>query len=131
VRRLEIRAFEASESGRARALIDSLHDLRELRRTSDQSLLLKEAELQKEEQGLIDGRAKLVSQAASEAGIAQLDKELREVRSNYEALQARINNQPRANYLLRPTPLTYEEIQNEVTDAETSLLSFSLGVRKS
>jgi len=104
-RRLEIRAFEASESGRARALIDSLHDLRELRQPSDPSLLLKEAELQKEEQRLIDGRAKLVSQAASEAGIAQLDKELREVRSNYEALEARINDQPRANYLLRPTPL--------------------------
>ncbi|HEY2961390.1 MAG TPA: CHAT domain-containing protein [Pyrinomonadaceae bacterium] len=130
-RELEIRAFEASESGRARALIDSLHDLRELRQPSDPSLLLKEAQLQKEEQKLIDAHAKLVSQSVSEAEIGELDKKLREVRANNEALQARINDRDKSSYLLCPTPLTYEEIQNEVTDAETSLLSFSLGARKS
>jgi len=130
-RELEIRAFEASESGRARALIDSLHDLRELRHPGDPSLLPKEAQLQKDEQKLIDARAKLVSQSGSEAEIADVDQHLREVRSNYEALEARINDHPGLNYLLRPTSLTYEQIQNEVTDADTSLLSFSLGTKKS
>lgn len=130
-RQLEIRAFEASESGRARALIDSLHDLRELRQPSDPSLLPKEAQLQKEEQKLIDDRAKLVSQSGSETQIAEIDKKLREVRSNYEALEARINDRSGSSFLLHPTPLTYKEIEDEVTDADTSLLSFSLGAKKS
>jgi CHAT domain-containing protein len=129
--RLEVSAFEASESGRARSLLDSLHDLRELRQPSDPSLPSEEAKLQKEEQRLIDERSKLVSQGASEEERARVEKELTGVRSKYEALEARINNNPRFNYLLRPAPLSYEEIRKQVTDRQTSLLSYSLGTEKS
>jgi CHAT domain-containing protein len=125
------RAFEASESGRARALIDSLHNLNELRQPTDPALVLEEAALQKKEQELIDKQASLASQGGSDDEKARVNQELTEVHSRYETLQARINNNARFNYLLRPTPLGYEEIRAELTDAGTSLLSYSLGAQKS
>jgi CHAT domain-containing protein len=128
---LEIRAFEISESGRARALIDSLHDLRELRQPSDPALLAEEKKLQVNEQELIDERATLISQGGSDAEKARIDQELTKVHSNNEALRARINSNARFDYLLRPNPLGYEEIRKELTDAQTSLLSYSLGTQKS
>ena len=130
-RQLEIRAFEISETGRARALIDSLHDLRELRQPSEPALLKEEADSQVKEQELIDKRAKLMSESGSEEEIAAVDKDLTEIRSRYEALEARINTNARFNYLLRPTPLSFEEIKNELTDDHTALLSYSLGTNKS
>ena len=130
-RALEVRAFEVSESGRARALMDSLHVLRELRQPSDPALLKVEKELQVNEQKLIDARAGLMGQNGNEAEKARMDQELTKLHSDYEALQARIKSNARFNYLLRSNPLGYEEIRNELTDAQTSLLSFSLGAQKS
>lgn len=128
-RQLEIRAFEASEAGRARALIDSLHDLRELRQPSDPSLFAQEKALQQEEQKLIDAQARLISQAGTKAELDAIDKDLAVVRAKYEAVEARINDS--STSLVRPTSLTYDEIRKEVTDSSTSLLSFSLGAEKS
>lgn len=125
------RAFEASESGRARALLDSLHDLRELRQPSDPALLTEEKDLQVKAQELIDRRAGLLSHGGSDDEKARVDQQLTEVSSRSEALDARINNNARFNYLLRPRPLGYEQIRAELTDSQTSLLSYSLGVRKS
>src|SRR6185369_12042793 len=113
---LEIRAFEISESGRARALIDSLHDLRELRQPSDPALLAEEKKLQVNEQELIDERASLLSQGGSDAEKTRIDQELTKVHSNNEALRARINSNARFDYLLRPNPLRYEEIRKELTN---------------
>jgi len=128
---LEVRAFEVNESGRARALLDSLHVLRELRQPSDPALLQQEEQLQKTEQKFIDARAKLVSQGGSDDEKARVDRDLTAVRSSYEALEARISNNARFDYLLRPSPLTYEQIRKELTDDQTSLLSYSLGAQKS
>ncbi len=128
---LEIRAFEMSESGRARALIDSLHDLRELRQPSDPALLAEEKKLQVNEQQLIDERASLMSQGGSDAEKTRIDQELTKVHSNNEALRARINSNARFDYLLQPNPLRYEDIRKELTNEQTSLLSYSLGTQKS
>ena len=128
---LVTRAFETSESGRARALIDSLHNLNELRQPTDPALVVEEADLQKKEQTLIDARARLASEGGSDEEKARVNQELTEVHSRYETLQAHINNNARFNYLLRPSPLRYEEIRKELTNAETSLLSYSLGAQKS
>ena len=128
---LVTRAFEASESGRARALLDSLHDLRELRQPSDPALLKVEKDLQAREQELIDRRASLLSHGGNDDEKARVDQDLTEVSSRYEALEARINNNARFNYLLRPRPLGYEQIRDELTDGQTSLLSYSLGAQKS
>ena len=128
---LVTRAFEASESGRARALIDSLHDFSTLRQPADRTLLKEEAKLQAKEQQLIDRRASLVSQGGSDEEIARLNQDLTQVHSNSEALEARINNDAGVSSFLQPGSLGYEEIRKELTDAETSLLSYSLGTQKS
>lgn len=130
--RLDVAAFEASELGRARSLLDSLRDYqRELRQASDPALLVEEEALQKKEQTLLDKQAKLRSEGGAAEDIKKVEDELTQVRAHYETLEAQINSTARYNNLLRPSPLTFEEIRSQVTDTETSLLEFSLGDRKS
>jgi CHAT domain-containing protein/tetratricopeptide (TPR) repeat protein len=127
-----VEAFEACELGRARSLLDSLQDYqKEMRRVSEPSLLITEASLQKQEQSLIDKRAKLLSQGSSAGARIVVESELREVRARYEALEAQINSSLKYTNLLRPAALSYNEIKEQVTDAETTLLEYSLGDQKS
>jgi CHAT domain-containing protein len=127
-----IRAFEAAESGRARALLDSLYGYqRELRKPSDPLLLLEEERLQKQEQQIVDERARLISRGGTEKERADIAQKLREIRAQFETLEARINSSAKFHDLLRPQPLSYERIRTDIADAETSLLSYSLGNEKS
>lgn len=129
--RLDIKAFEASESGRARSLMDVLRAYQqELRHPSDPLLLGAEEKLQNEEQALVDTKAKLLSRGASENERARVDQELRELRTRYETLQARINTSAKFTNLLRPN-LDYESIKEKVTNSDTALLEYSLGSRNS
>jgi CHAT domain-containing protein len=131
-RQFNVAAFETSESGRARSLLDSLKDYqRELRQVSDPNLLSEEEKIQKEEQQLLDKRASLKSEDASPEEKAKLENQLTDVRSRHEALEARINTSNRFNDLMHPSPLTCGEIQTRLLDPETSLLEYSLGDRKS
>jgi CHAT domain-containing protein len=127
-----IKALEAAESGRARALLDSLYNYqRELRQPSEPVLVLEEETLQREEQRLVDAKARLVSRGGTEAETAAVDGELREVRAKLETLEARIQSSTKFNDLLRPNPLRYERIRTEITNTQTSLLYYSLGSEKS
>lgn len=127
-----IRAFEAAEAGRARSLLDSLYGYqRELRQPSDSLLLLEEEKLQKQEQGLVDERTALLSHGGPESERAGTEQKLREVRAQLEALEARINSNSKFKDLLRSAPLTYEQIRTDITDTQTSLVSYSLGQGKS
>ena len=129
--RLEIDAFEINEAGRARALIDSLHVLGELRQPKDRALVPKEQDLLGEEQKLVDARAQLTGKEDSDKEKADVERQLTDVRSRLEALEADLKTNARFDDLLRSKPLKYEEIRNELTDADTSLLSYSLGTEKS
>lgn len=128
----DVKAFEASELGRARSLLDSLRDYqRELRGAADPALLIEEEDLQKKEQTLLDRQAKLQSEGATAEATRKVEDELTQVRTRRETVEAQMNADARFNNLLRPAPLSLEEIRREVTDGETSLLEFSLGDRKS
>lgn len=128
----DVRAFEASELGRARSLLDSLRDYqRELRREADPALLIEEEALQKKEQSLLDKLAKLQSENGDAEKVKEVEDELMRVRARSETVEAQINSDAKFNNLLRPMPLTLEEIRSHITDEETSLLEFSLGERKS
>ncbi len=123
-------AFEASEFGRARALLDSLHEYpKELRKPSDPLLVVKEEQLLRKEQELIDKRASLVGLSGVEKERNEIDKELTELKADYETLQARISGSSNFDNLL--TPLRYEETRSQLIDDETSVLSYSLGDSKS
>jgi len=127
-----IEAFEVAESGRARALLDSLYGYqRELRQPSDPLLLLEEEKLQNSEQQIVDTRERLLSHGGTEKDKAEVDQKLRDVRAQIETLEARIKSSAKFNDLLRPNPLSYERIRTEITDSQTSLLSYSLGDAKS
>ncbi len=130
--RYAVDAFEAAEAGRARALLDSLSGYqRELRQPSDPFLLHEEEQLQKKEQQLIDDRDSLLSRGGTENEKADVYQKLRDVRTQLASLDARINSSEKFNDLLRSKPLTYERIRTDITDSETSLLSYSLGDGKS
>lgn len=129
---LHIKAFEASENGRARALLDSLANYqKEVRQVTNPLLLFEEEELQKQEQELSDSKSRFVSGGREPKAIASIDKQLADVRSRYETLQARINSSAKFVDLLRPRPLSYESIKAQITDAETSLVEYSLGTGQS
>ena len=127
-----VEAFEVAESGRARALLDSLYGYqRELRQPSDPLLLFEEEKLQKRELQLVDERDALLSHGGTENYKLDVDQQLRDVRAQMETLDARIQTSAKFKDLLRPDPLSYERIQTELTDTQTSLLSYSLGNVKS
>jgi len=126
-RDLEIQAFEASESGRALALLDSLRSRqKEIRRPSDPLLLIEEEELQKREQQLRDSLAELVSRGAPEQDRQKINTDLTDVRSRYETLQARMNTNAKFTNLLWPEP-DYKKIKDQLIDSNTTLLEYSLG----
>ena len=128
----DIAAFEASEKGRARSLLDSLKDSqKELRQVANPLLLLDEEKLQKEEQQLLDEQAKLQSEGSSSEAKAKMGAELKDVRTRRETLEAQINSTDRFNNLIRALPLDFDEIKKQITDADTSLLEYSLGEQTS
>ena len=123
-----IAAFEASERGRARSLLDSLKDSqRELRKVANPKLLLDEEKLQREEQRLLDEQAKLQSEGSAREARLKLDAELKQARTRREMLAAEINTTAKFNDLIRALPLGFDEIRQQITDADTSLLEYSLG----
>jgi CHAT domain-containing protein len=127
-----VQAFEAAESGRARSLLDSLYRYqRELRRPSDPLLVLEQEKLQNTEQQLVDKRDRLLNRGGSERDKLDVDQNLRDIRTQIETLEAKINSSTKFNDLLRPTPLSYERIRTDITDSQTSLLYYSLGTEKS
>jgi CHAT domain-containing protein len=131
-KQFNVAAFEASELGRARSLLDTLKDYqRELRQVAEPSLLAEEAALQNKEQELFDRRAKLQSEGGRVEEREKIENELTQLRARRETLEAQINSTARFNDLLRPSPLTFEDIKKQITDTETSLLEYSLGAQKS
>jgi CHAT domain-containing protein len=123
-----VEAFEVSERGRARSLLDSLKDSqRELRQVANPALLYDEEKLQKEEQGLLDEQAKLESEGGAREASQELGAKLKEVRARRETLEAKINSTSRFKDLMRAAPLEFDEIKRQITDADTSLLEYALG----
>lgn len=128
----DIHAFEASEQGRARSLLDSLKDSqKELRQVANPLLLLDEEKLQKEEQQLVDEQAKLQSEGSSNEVKEKLRAQLKDVRTRRETLEAQINSTARFNNLIRALPLEFDDIRQQIADADTSLLEYSLGEQTS
>jgi CHAT domain-containing protein len=131
-RKLDVKAFEVSEHGRARALLDSLRTYRrDLRQVDDLSLLEREETLQKAEQKLVDEKAEQLSRGKTDQATEEIDRKLMDVRAQQDTLQARINTNSRYLEFTQPKPLSLQSIQNELTDDKTSLVEFALGNRQS
>ena len=130
---LERVAFNASETGRARSLLQLLSEAgSKIHHGIDHSLLERKLTLTE----LIDAKAQnqmeLLSGKHTEEEADAARKELSSLTNELEQLESRIReSSPQFNALVRPTPLGLEEIQEKILDHDTLLLEYSLGEERS
>jgi CHAT domain-containing protein len=129
----ESAAFNASETGRARSLLELLSEAgAEIRRGVDPDLLERQrslgqviAEKAEDQMHLLSGKHTAEQAAAALEEITALTTE-------YEQVEARIREaSPQYAALVQPVPLKLEETQQQVLDEHTVLLEYSLGEEKS
>ncbi len=130
---LERVAFNASETGRARSLLQLLSEAgSKIHHGIDHSLLERKLTLTE----LIDAKAQsqmeLLGGKHTEEEADAARKELSSLTNELEQLESRIReSSPQFNALVRPTPLAVEEIQEKILDRDTLLLEYSLGEERS
>jgi CHAT domain-containing protein len=126
-------AFNASETGRARSLLELLREANtEIRHGVDPALLERERTLAESIADKAQAQMRLVSGEHTEEQTKAVAKELAALTTDYEQVQSQIREaSPQYAALVQPVPLTVAEIQQKVLDRETLLLEYSLGEEKS
>jgi len=137
------RAFQASESARARALLDLLAEMKtEIRQGVDPALLARERALEQSLSAKGQYQIRLLNNngaekqsievAEGEVAKKEISEEIRLLSIEYKEVQARIREQsPRYATLKQPQPLQLWEIQKELPDDGTILLEYFLGNERS
>lgn len=126
-------AFNASETGRARSLLQLLSEAgSKIHHGIDPSLIERKLTLAE----LIDTKAQrqmeLLSGKHTEEEAEAARKELSTLTNELEQLESRIReSSPQFNALVRPVPLGLDEIQEKILDRDTLLLEYSLGEERS
>lgn len=130
---LDAEALRASERARSRSLLDSLTEANvDIRQGVDPDLLARERSLEKMLSTKAERQVRLLGGGADEDELAELAREIRELTTEYEQLQAHIRSKsPRYAALTQPEPLSLQEIQSQVLDGETLLLEYALGEERS
>jgi CHAT domain-containing protein/Tfp pilus assembly protein PilF len=124
-------ALEATERSRARSLLEMLSESgADIREGADPKLLSRE----RETASLLNAKGArlllLMGRATPQADALQ--QEVRALESQYRDIEAEIRkNSPRYAALTQPSPLHLKEIQEDVLDADTLLLEYSLGEKRS
>ncbi|HEV7373695.1 MAG TPA: CHAT domain-containing protein [Pyrinomonadaceae bacterium] len=126
-------AFEASERARARAFLELLSESKvNIRKGVAPELLERERSLQQLLNTKAQYRTRLLSSENTENTSEALEREIRQLTTEYEEVQARIREQsPRYAALTQPQPLRVEDLQAELKDDKTLLLEYMLGDEKS
>ncbi len=126
-------AFEANERARARSTLESLAEARAgIRTTAAPELLKRERALRERINAKESSRIDLLDAGGSSTQVAVLAAELRSLLLEYEKLQTELRaSSPLDAAVSEPQPLGLEEIQQEVLDEDTILLTFSLGEKRS
>ena len=125
-------ALGLSERARARSLLDRLAESHvEVERGVDQALLEKQRLLAEQLNAKAQRRVQLFSQKGGDAQLTALNKELNDLESQYDQVQAAIRKaSPQYAALTQPQPLGSKEIQKQL-DPDTVLLEYSLGDERS
>ena len=126
-------AFEISEQGKARSLLDSLTAAKlDLPRELDPVLGARLKELRDSLNAKAEFQMRLLNGNPSAEAAAQTDKEIRELRANYEQVEAQFRGQSsRYADLISPEPLKLKDVQSQLRDENTVLVEFSLASEKS
>ncbi|HEU4871860.1 MAG TPA: CHAT domain-containing protein, partial [Pyrinomonadaceae bacterium] len=130
---LDRAAFTASETGRARSLLELLREARaEIHHGVDPVLLERERKLEEAIADKAQNQVRLLSREHSEEQAKAIAKEIAELTTDYEQVQAQIRQaSPQYAALVKPMPLALDDIQQQVLDRETLLLEYSVGEEKS
>ena len=123
------RALQASERARARSLLETLAEAgADIRAGVEPALLERERALQQDLNAKGQAQIKLLSGAHTEAEAASLAKELEALTTEFQQVKTQIRQtSPRYAALTQPQPLSAQEIQRQVLDADTLLLEYALG----
>lgn len=127
-------ALSASERGRARSILEMLIEARaDIRQGIAPALLERERKLQQQLNLIAEKKTRLLKEnlpASDEAAVLQ--KELEKVLDQYQQTEAEIRiASPRYAALTQPAPSSLREIQQQALDADTVLLEYALGDKKS
>ncbi|MEO6390626.1 MAG: CHAT domain-containing protein [Pyrinomonadaceae bacterium] len=125
-------ALSASESARARSLVELLREARtDIRRGVDPALLEREHQLQAQLNAKADEQAGIRSIGPANPQAEKLSREVEAVSGELHDLEVRIKQtSPRYAALVQPQPLRSKEIQ-QLLDPQTLLLEFKLGEERS
>ena len=126
-------ALQSVERARARGLLELLAEAgADIRQGVEPSLLERERSLQRSISAKSERQTQLLNGQHTIEQAAAIKKELDDLLAEYRQAQAQIRaSSPRYAALTQPRPLTLKEIQQQVLDADTLLLEYSLGKRRS
>lgn len=125
-------AFEASERGRARSLLEQLDDVRlGLSPDADPRLLEQERRLSRQLNAIGDRQRFLGGDEAHEIALRLGERRLRRLGEELESVRSRLRATGRGRGWADPEPLDLEQIRREVLDEGSQLLVFDLGRERS
>jgi CHAT domain-containing protein len=126
-------ALELSERARARRLLEVLSEARaDIRQGVDPALLDRERALQRQLNAKERDHMKLLSGNHTDEQIEAAEKELRDLLTEYQRVQAEVRaRSPHYAALMQPQPLGLREIQEQVLDENTLLLEYAYGEERS
>jgi CHAT domain-containing protein len=129
----QIRAFEKSEASRARSLLDSIREARNsISDGVDRASFEREVSLRTQLDTKSEKYTQLLSVNSDSKEIAALGREIQTLNAEYDELLGQIKlSSPHYAALLHPQPLTAQQIQDAVLDADSILLEYSLGEENS
>ncbi|HEY6250264.1 MAG TPA: tetratricopeptide repeat protein [Candidatus Angelobacter sp.] len=126
-------AFHIAERWRARSLLEMLAEARvDIRQGVDPELRGSERSLQESLKAKSDRRIRLLTaEHPNEKQVAEVEKEISDLRNQYDELQGRIRAaSPVYAALTHPQPVTAKETE-QLLDDDTLLLEYSLGEERS
>ncbi len=131
----DAKAFNASERMRGRSLLELLSEAgTDIREGVDPTLLQQEKELNQKLDAIEQLRVKAYTDpnGTTQAVIDEIETERTNLLSQYKALQTKIRtNSPRYAKLKQPQPIELKQLQEQILDADTVLLQYSLGEDRS
>jgi len=130
---LDATAFNASETGRARSLLELLSEANaEIDHGVDPELLKRKRSLEDAIADKAEAQTRLLSEKHTEEQATAAAKEITALTADYEQVEASIREKsPQYAALIQPVPSTLEETQRQLLDGETLLLEYSLGEQRS
>jgi len=132
----DIQAFNLTERSKARTLLELLTESKaDIRTGVAPQLLAQEKDIQNQLSALDKRRIELanaINNPALSEQIAILDKQRETLQTQYRDLQTQIRStSPKYAALKYPQPLTLEQIQQQILDEDTIILSYSLDQERS